>query len=593
MKPVRLTSESFGRVITLCDAPNVVIRVCGRDFHINQPILPFISTELEKHFATSSEYFIVSLNDGDLFNSLFEGVTPTLLIESCSVFVSLIHNGSYPSNAKSENSIQIPSLLLFAKKIFSTDLLSSIIRLCSSPNESSLTFERSNCVWNLFSKHNVEEFSFKVCSKMYNCSPFAAAILSKKAFHALKNENHFSIEVQCPNHIQRSKFEGTIESVFKLLFGFPLSVSNENFEVLFSISSQIGNSVILNSIAEFLQSNDSSKNETMLTILRCSEFISEHFKVDSIVSKIAQNFETLSFGSLSKIPPFGISEILKNEHFQIQSEDSLFDFLLKYFDVLGERSLSLIENVHFEYLNRNNLKAFFELFSHFEIPPSVIQFLSFIFKFTNRFVHPNRDPSQSISTSIHYLSLSQIQNEIETFQKQRNNQQLRNNIASSSASSQIELFKHLRRQCNDQNPHKARLVNLTASSIYYSNDSCNIFEYSRINCWSSKYEPNQWHLFDLKGISFKIEKIFFNVHNGSIPRHWRLLGSNDNQTWISIHDQRKDERCTPFIDFLVDYDIYSTDFFTFFKFEQLDKTDNGFYFCSFWSVEFIGRLNDK
>jgi hypothetical protein len=121
----------------------------------------------------------------------------------------------------------------------------------------------------------------------------------------------------------------------------------------------------------------------------------------------------------------------------------------------------------------------------------------------------------------------------------------------------------------------------------------NIFEYSRVTWWLSNSEPNQWLLFDLKGLSFKIEKIAFDVCYGYIPRHWRLLASNNNQTWTTIHDQGNDERCIPFSDFVVDYDIQSSDFFTLFKFEQLNQNYLDTTFCSFYSVEFIGRFDSE
>jgi hypothetical protein len=135
---------------------------------------------------------------------------------------------------------------------------------------------------------------------------------------------------------------------------------------------------------------------------------------------------------------------------------------------------------------------------------------------------------------------------------------------------------------------------LTASSISHSNgDSCNIVEYSRDNNWCSKNKPNQWLLFNLKGFSFKIDKICFDVYWGYIPHHWQLLGSNDNKTWTTIHDQGKDERCKYGIHFVVDYNIQSSEFFTLFKFQQLHLNYNDDDYCGFFSVEFIGRLNSK
>jgi hypothetical protein len=115
---------------------------------------------------------------------------------------------------------------------------------------------------------------------------------------------------------------------------------------------------------------------------------------------------------------------------------------------------------------------------------------------------------------------------------------------------------------------------LTISSTSSSFDPSALFEYSRDKAWWSKNEPNQWLLFDLKGLSFKIEKICFDVYMGEISRHWRLLGSNDNKLWITIHDQGIDQRCTPNKNFIVEYNIQTNCFFTYFKYEQLDVNYN-------------------
>jgi hypothetical protein len=689
MKTVGLTSESFRRVVALCDAPNVAIRVCEKDFYINQSILPFISTELETHFLHSRNPFIVSLNEEDCMNSLFESVTDSSLIESCSIFISIIENGT------NEKPIHIPSLILFAKKIFCNDFLSSIIQFSSSQNTSkstSLTFELSNFVLNSFSKVEEEEFSFKVCSKVYKCSNVAAAILSKKAFDVLTNENHRCIEVECPERIEQSMFEKTFESVFKILFGFSISVSNENLEMLLSISSQIENSFIFNSVIEFIESKDISNLETILMILRYSELILEHFDVDIIISKVSANFSNLSFDSLSTIPPFALSKILKSKNLRLESEDSLFDFLLKYFSVWNESSLSLFENIYFEYLSDNNLETFFKAFSElkYQFPPSIIQSLSFLLKSEDRSVHKTRHSSKQILNSfasvnqaknendsltnevanvreennhlihqtqtlqtekqtiqnevaklrgennnlIHQTQTLQtekqtIQNEVAKLREENNNlihqtqtlqnekQTLQNELSKMKSESSnlltqnqnlksenqrinqllplpsIELFKHLRQKCNNQNPHKIGQITLSASSFYDSNDSVNIFEYSRDTKWDSLPQPNQWLLFDLKEMSFKIEKICFDVFYGRIPRRWRLLGSKNHQSWITIHEQGNDPRCKSYEYFVVDYDIRTNDYFPLFKFEALDKNYNDGNDCAFYSVEFIGRLTSK
>jgi hypothetical protein len=182
MKSLEFISEAFRRVIALCDLPNVVIEVCGKQFSINQSLLPFISTELTEYFDKFDEPFIISINDDDLSNSLFESVSSESLIESCSIFLSFFENGIY----NVESRLHIPSLILFCQKIFSHNLPSSIIDFSKSFDQSPppslspsfLSFHYSIFSMNSFTNISNEndndnannEFSFKIFSKVYKCS---------------------------------------------------------------------------------------------------------------------------------------------------------------------------------------------------------------------------------------------------------------------------------------------------------------------------------------------------------------------------------------------------------------------------------------
>jgi hypothetical protein len=337
---MRLTSESFERVIALCDLPNVIIRVCEKDFFINQSILPFISTELQKYFNEFETPFTISIDNVDKSNSLFETVTSESLIESCSIFLSMLENRPFPF--QSPSSLHIPSLILFSKKIFCPNFLSWIIEFSNSQNQqNSLSLFKFNYFPSAFCFNfesnfydREEEFSFKVCSKVYICSSISASILSTKAFKLLKFENEFSLEIECPFHIKGSKFEKGFEMIFKLLYGIPLSFEKENIEILLSISSQIENSIIVNSILQFIESIDFSNSEqhieSFLSILQFSDFISDKINLHSIISKISENIENISFDSLSYIPHSGILKILRSEYLKIENEDSLFEFLFEY-----------------------------------------------------------------------------------------------------------------------------------------------------------------------------------------------------------------------------------------------------------------------
>jgi hypothetical protein len=406
MKTIKLTSESLQRVIALYDLPDVIIQVCGKDFFINQSILRFISPNLNEYFSKFGDPFIISINDDDQSNSLFETVTSESLIESCSIFVSLIQTG----NLFVDSTIHLPSLILFSRKIFCRDFLSSIVQFSSSSDQSTssyLSFMLSNFLFSCFSNcEENDEFSFKVCSKVYKCSSVAAAILSKKAFNIQKNDNQFCLEIECPEHINQLTFENEFENVFKFLFGFPLSLTNENCESLLLISSQLENSTIFNYCVEFLENLDLKNIETNLIILQHSELLSKKFDLSQFFSKISEDFENFSFECLSKIPPSGISKILQSKNLKLKTEDSLFEFLITYSKEWKSSSIPLFANVYFEYLSEENLSKFSsQLWNfNFQFPPSVIESLSFVFKNEKRFVHKNRHCCQTILNSIPSLS---------------------------------------------------------------------------------------------------------------------------------------------------------------------------------------------
>jgi hypothetical protein len=413
----------------------------------------------------------------------------------------------------------------------------------------------------------------------------------------LKNENQFCLEVQCPKHIEQSTFENEFEDVLKIIFGFPLWLKKENIEILLSISSQLENSNIFNSCIEFLSKNDLSNIDTILFILSNSELLSETFDIHSIISKFSEDFENISFESLSKIPPSGISKILQSPNLKLKSEDSLFEFLLKYSKKWNELSIPLFSNVYFEYLNTENLSKFFEIISksnsNFDLPHSVIESLSFVFKDQNRFVHKTRHLSQNPINSINPIpSLSSLRIENEELQKENSKlkseksrienesvestvslnktiNELKTQISSlnvedsnsndkskptskskSDSQNGIEfppspkdhngLFHFLRQQCDFQNPHLSGLIKVSASHFYNENQrEWNILDWGTSKFWYSG-DQNEgteiWIDFDLLGRSFILNGMSIYIQGDYMPKCWSLLGSDGSDNFEPIYE---------------------------------------------------------
>jgi prefoldin subunit 5 len=188
---------------------------------------------------------------------------------------------------------------------------------------------------------------------------------------------------------------------------------------------------------------------------------------------------------------------------------------------------------------------------------------------------------------------SNLQQTINTLNGDKSNTQQAINLYSNSTT--VELFKFLRLKCNNQNPHTCGLINLSVSSTIESAynltyNSWNIFEYSRNNSWWSNENLNQSLVFNLKGFSFKIEKIIFDVHESNFPKRWQLCGSNDNYNWTIIHNGGADNRCQLGNNVVLDYTVQSSTFFKSFRLVQLESYTPNFPHIHFYSIEFIGRL---
>jgi hypothetical protein len=290
---------------------------------------------------------------------------------------------------------------------------------------------------------------------------------------------------------------------------------------------------------------------------------------------LSSQFSTLDQSKLREIPPLGISSILKNEFFQIENEDFLYDFLIEYRFKWGSSSIYLFENIYFEHLTLTKIDDFVSEIPFSSFCSTVFESFSFLFKQSKRIISEHRYSSSPTEFN-NLFTLKAKSNSLKT------------------PPLLIELFRTLRLECNNQNPHNAGIVEITASSVYYNYLPQNILDFGTDNYWYSKNEPNQWILFNLKGKQFQIKQIRIHVNYLYIPKHWILEGSNDNSNWTQIHDQGEDERCKT-ANSTVTYDINSPSSFSYFRICQLSQNyyspPNNYF--TLYSVEFIGYFTSN
>jgi hypothetical protein len=155
--------------------------------------------------------------------------------------------------------------------------------------------------------------------------------------------------------------------------------------------------------SEFFKAFDFDDIESLLWVLEFSDLFPS---LPVNVSMISSNFKTIESDLLINLSPSAMSKILKCDDLTIESEDSLFEFLLEYSKKWNDKSLPLFENVYFEYLSESNLAKFIELHSQFEryfqfqFHSSLFESFLFLLQSKPRSAPKHRHSSQSVSNSI-------------------------------------------------------------------------------------------------------------------------------------------------------------------------------------------------
>ena len=129
----------------------------------------------------------------------------------------------------------------------------------------------------------------------------------------------------------------------------------------------------------------------------------------------------------------------------------------------------------------------------------------------------------------------------------------------------------------------------------------NVINYSDdlIKYFSSNDSPNSWILFEFTESyvslsNYTIKSDFTKSKQSDSPKSWVIEGSNDNETWIII-DEQKNVVLTNTKRFIHTFSIENPkDFaFNFIRMRLTDKNWSGNNFFKVGSIEFFGKLYSK
>lgn len=217
---------------------------------------------------------------------------------------------------------------------------------------------------------------------------------------------------------------------------------------------------------------------------------------------------------LQELDEKSLTQILSNEHIQMKDEDQFIQFCNEIYTEDHEFYF-IFEFVQFENISKTNMKKFTEIFDKNDLTEKTWDNLC------NRLIE--------ISTN-------------NTNQTARYNQP---EIEFESTNTFKGIIKHIQEKTSGQIDKE---INVTASSIYNNEEKLQprnvvLFD-DQTKFFLSKYEQNSWICSDFKEhqvfmTGYTIRTSVDKIANGNQPKSFVIEGSNDNNKWITIDEERE------------------------------------------------------
>jgi hypothetical protein len=346
------------------------------------------------------------------------------------------------------------------------------------------------------------DFTFVVGDDSYQCPWFVADFLSPRIGHLHSLDptiNEFVIETEDPEH--------QFASLLSLGRGESLAVPEPNLPFLASVASELGNCELYFSVHNVQQ-----KAVTVSTFC-------EHFKdcdfVDNFskeaIEFLAAHFFEFEQSFLTGLPIELLTQILGDESLTIESEDSLFEFVLSRLELNPSSATVLLEFVRFEFLTKSAIDKFvlwsFDHFHEMEITLS-------LWKAIAKRLSAQGNPSFPITS------------------------RYRNLFSLREGSPLDGIIAELTRAYGG-NVHEREIVNVTASAVYSTNVAQNAADLAEQNYFHSPDQANQWLCYDFKDRRVDLTDYSIAAHtNNHFLRSWVVEGSDDGSAW-TVLDERK------------------------------------------------------
>jgi hypothetical protein len=348
------------------------------------------------------------------------------------------------------------------------------------------------------------DFEFIVGGCHYFCNHVIAAFLSPRIAE-LQSSDSTSASYRVLTDDQCSYFK----SFLSLAYGEEIEISHSNQQFLSDLSVELGNSELVSLIErEFIGSEITESN----VISRLHRQMSTGGSYDIELAFVASHFEELS-KSLAGVELWILEAVLADERLCIESEDSLFDFIVG----LGlDKSFSLMEFVRLEQLSIERVRL-------------VVKVIV--------------DGNISVNFGILKSLCSRVVLPVDASGLSADGSRYRDKFPFKAESPLSGIISYLT-QKNGGNVHDKGIVGVSCSSVYSNSFLAKyVADVGADTYWHSKNEDNSWLCYDFKNMRvrpshYSLRSRSDGCVNSSHLRSWYLETSIDGTNWVVVDHHR-------------------------------------------------------
>lgn len=377
-----------------------------------------------------------------------------------------------------------------------------------------------------------------------------------------------------------------------LSLGYEIEVKEDQIIPIQIISTILENDELFTKVSKEFDDNINETNiDHYLTNLKLIYQISSNhtvFNYNNIFNYIASHFYSIDQKKISELPLEIILLIISNPNLKIESEDSLFDFIIQIFnekenkqpDVDDISIISFYEEIMFDHLSESKFNEFLDKFSGHEMTDKLFQKLSKCF-----YVNMKNSSSGEFDNN-RYV------NKVHKFDFDGNQSYAFEGI-----------INYLTKKSGG-NVSDNGTVKVTSSSTNESQLARNSVDFQEnSNYFQSNRQKNDWLMFDF--INSKVHPTHYSIRtrndfNCHHPKNWVIEGSNtgsDIESEWTVLDSRQNDGYLNNMKVTHTYSIQNDkkekEYFRYIRIRQTGVGTSNDYYLTLSCLEYFGNLIEK